>query len=230
MDPPAQILLGSSLFVALIFVVSGGFLPFIVVGVAMPWLTAAYVASHREDAQLFGPSVEGRTLVGLGGLSLYPAMAFRALFDTDFDATILSIAIPCVVLAAVCLGAWLWADPVARTRPRTAAVLALQALAWGVGAGVFVNVRFDGSMPAVVEARVVDSARWKPKRAVTPTYGLTFERFGTVTVPEDVFGSLPIGSLACVQRHGGRLGITWLSEERCPKPSRPARAAAGQVR
>lgn len=227
-DPRAQVLLGSGMALALVFVLAGGYLLFILAGLLMPWLTAAYVASRRDEAQLFGPSTGGRDLVGLGGLALYPAMAFRALFDTDFDNTIVGIALPCLLLAGACAGAWLWADPTARTtRPLVMGALALQALAWGMGAGVFVNVRFDGSTPEVVQARVVDASRWKAKRAAVPTYSLTFERYGRVTVPEDVFGMLPVGSLACVQRHGGRLGMTWLSVERCPRqpraPQTPAR-------
>jgi len=219
-EPPAQILLVVSIASAFLFVSAGSYLPFIVVGVAMPWLTATYVALHRDDTQFFGPSVGGRSLVGLGGIVLYPAMAFRALFDTDFDSTVVGIAVPCLLLGGACLVAWLWADPVARTRPVMMAALALQAVAWGVGGGIFVNVRFDGSTPDVVKARIVEASRWKPRRAPLPTYRLTFERFGTVTVPEQVFGSLPEGSLACVQRHGGRLGITWLSVERCPRAAR----------
>jgi len=227
-EPAEQILLALSALAALVFVVAGGYLPFILIGLAMPWLTAAYVARRRDEAQLFGPSAGGRSIAGIGGMLLYPAMAFRALFDTDFDDTIVSIALPCLLLGGVCLGVWLWADPVARTRPLMASALALQALAWGAGASVFVNVRFDGSTPDVVQARVVDRYRSRVRRSAIPVYSVTLERFGTVTVPEEVYGTVPAGSLACVLRHGGRLGVTWLSVERCPRPPRAPRTPAAQ--
>ncbi len=126
-DPPAQMLLVASLALACLFVSAGGYLLLVLAGLAMPWLTAAYVASHRDDAQLSGPAVDGRSIVGLGGLLLYPAMVFRALFDTDFDTTALAFAVPCAALGALCLGVWLWVDPVARRRPPMARALALQA-------------------------------------------------------------------------------------------------------
>lgn len=226
--PVAQVLVVGSAAVGFLFVSAGAYLPFVLLGVAMPWLTAAYVATRRDEVQFLGPTVDERSTVGYGGLLLYPAMAFRALFDTDFNATAMDVVVPSLLLGGTCLGAWLWADPVARARPLVAAALSFQALAWGVGAGVLVNVRFDRSTPAVVEARVVDTARWRSKRRPLPTYGLAFEQFGMLTVPEEVFGSQPAGSLACVQLHGGRLGIGWLSVERCPRPPRTSRPPAAR--
>lgn len=193
-----------------------------------PWAIVAVVRLFNRSLSMFvAPSPAGiKAPVGLAAEMAAVVVALHAFARVDLDATWTEIAKPALVVAALLWVMILAADPAARTA-LPAAFFAVASLAYGYGAVVYVNERFATAPVAVVEDRVLESWRRAPTKAGrAPTFHLDLERFGTVQVRSEVWGShTKPGGIVCVWRRVGALGFTSFDVDLCPK-RRPAPAPA----
>ena len=176
---------------------------------------------------LMAPEAFGRILRGtrIQTISLAPLLPVFALAMSSLQTGRLDIRYalaPTAVCSAIAvlLGLGAASRPMPGGLAATVIFLALFGAAYGYGALMYADVRFDHAVGQMFEAKVQD--RNESHARGGPSYRLTLAPWGPVTAPvsatvtAQAYARLNPGDTACVTLYPGALGMAWYRAGLCP--------------
>jgi hypothetical protein len=157
---------------------------------------------------------------GFNGLALAPGMllAVSALQVDLIDAALPWIAAGAGAAAGLTLGLLQMRRPGVTSAFQLVTVLALAWGAFGLGAFVVANVRFDTAKAAIVETTLTGKYA---SRGRSTSYHLQLPAWGpnagpiTASVPYNTYAALNPGDPVCILAHAGALGAGWFEPRPC---------------
>ncbi len=184
---------------------------------ALPWIAIVLVARSSGLVRIDSRRGDPRPTLAIAVIVPGFVLLMRAVSDVgvlDIERALIFA----TVTAALLVWAAMMSDAAARARPWSALLLLLLACAYGYGAVVLADCLLDSAPGENFRVAVLAS---HVSRGRNTSYHLLLDRWGPrsapadVTVSRDLYGRAPPGSMVCVHRGPGALGISWYVVRGC---------------